>query len=687
ASRYTHAEWRHVLQFLSCRNVKVLGLTLTESGGDGIYLGAGKSGVPNKDVLIKDVTCHRNYRQGISVITAENLLIENTTLSDTAGTAPQAGIDFEPNHPDQRIVNCVLRNCVARNNAGGGFVSYLANLDAKSAPVSLRIENCTSIGNRGDAVAFITLNAPDAAVTGTFELIGCELRDSLHTGIAVGNNPVSGCRIQIKNCSVINTATANPLDAPIVFTAGGSSTQDLGGATFENVTINDAMKRHPTFRRERNNTMISGRRFRCGYVVGLLSCIAAGTLAECADSTGLKLTQPQPYQVIQRIGTAPGAGFAEVAVHGDIAADAKQLQNATWEYRVVPTADDAARRRSEWTGLNATVNGAAFEAVARIAAGGWYRLEIRLAKGDDSGAASSVEPIGVGEVFLVAGQSYATNCNDQQLKVTDPSQRVVAFDAATETWRVANDPQPVPDGSDGGSIWPPLGDALAKELRVPIGFANVAVGATSSMQWIPEGALHSRLVKVGKTLGQFRAVLWQQGESDVIAKTSAEQYVANLVTIRESAAKGWRCDPSWLLAKSTHHPTVYNDPEGEGRIRGAIAQLLKQPGFKAGPDTDTLKGENRGDAKSRRHFSAIGQERAAEMWLAAIRREVIPDVEQASDLPESERHAGNAPREADSLLVGVAETDITPPVRDARRQRADLDELRESRGRPIGRTD
>jgi hypothetical protein len=34
--------------------------------------------------------------------------------------------------------------------------------------------------------------------------------------------------------------------------------------------------------------------------------------------------------------------------------------------------------------------------------------------------------------------------------------------------------------------------------------------------------------------------------------------------------KEWGFDPDWLLAKSTLHPTVYNDPEAEGRIRSAI---------------------------------------------------------------------------------------------------------------------
>ncbi|MBD3292639.1 MAG: hypothetical protein GF393_06915, partial [Armatimonadia bacterium] len=107
---YEHGEWRHTLAVRGCTNINVYGLTLTKSGGDGIYLGIGEDGATNRDIHIKDVVCDRNYRQGISVITAQNLLIENTTLSNTAGTPPQAGIDFEPNHPRQRLVNVVMRN-------------------------------------------------------------------------------------------------------------------------------------------------------------------------------------------------------------------------------------------------------------------------------------------------------------------------------------------------------------------------------------------------------------------------------------------------------------------------------------------------------------------------------------------------------------------------------------------------
>jgi hypothetical protein len=231
----------------------------------------------------------------------------------------------------------------------------------------------------------------------------------------------------------------------------------------------------------------------------------------------------------------------------------------------------------------------------------------------------AVEPVGVGEVFVVAGQSYATNCNDEKLSVTDPQKRVVALDTAKGTWVVANDPQPGVDG-EGGSIWPPVGDALVKEFGVPVGFVNVASGGTATSQWMPEGALHNRLVEAGKTLGAFRAVLWQQGESDVIAKTTTEKYVANERAIRHAAATAWGIQPPWLLAKSTLHPTVYNDPEGEGRIRKAIDELAARPGFQPGPDTDTLTGKHRGDAKSRRHFSALGQAKAAEMWADVLKK-------------------------------------------------------------------
>src|SRR6185295_7072825 len=78
---YKKAEWRHCLSLLGCRNVTVQGLRLASSGGDGIYIGRRtKSPIHGQNITIRDVTCEDHHRQAISVITAENLLVERCTL-------------------------------------------------------------------------------------------------------------------------------------------------------------------------------------------------------------------------------------------------------------------------------------------------------------------------------------------------------------------------------------------------------------------------------------------------------------------------------------------------------------------------------------------------------------------------------------------------------------------------------
>lgn len=353
-------------------------------------------------------------------------------------------------------------------------------------------------------------------------------------------------------------------------------------------------------------------------------CLAIAGDACCQDAS-FRIIRPTPHTVVQRRGYVPhrsGAhepggpalGFADIPVECQWTGAPNDL---TLEYRSAPFEEDGAGG-SAWSPLAASVDGDRLRGQARVAAGPWKRLELRLVREGEVVAQQSVAPVGVGEVFVIAGQSYASNANDERLKVHGEGQPVAAFDAATGLWRVADDPQPTPDGSDGGSIWPAFGDLLAPHLGTPVGLANVAYGGTSSSQWAPGGGLHRRLVETGKALGRFRAVLWQQGESDVIAGLSTDDYVKNVAAIRDAAVEGWGFSPSWLLAKSTLHPTVYNDPAGEDRIRRGIDRLSRLPGFLPGPDTDVLSGENRGGTGSRRHFSPIGQQRAAQLWFVSV---------------------------------------------------------------------
>jgi hypothetical protein len=243
--QYDHAEWRHTLSIRSCTNVRVYGLTLAESGGDGIYLGVTRRGITNKDIHIKDVNCLNNYRQGVSVISAENLLMENCIFKNTAGTAPMAGIDFEPNMPDEKLVNCVMRNCVSENNKGGAYEFYLKQLTATTEPISVRLENCRSIGCRSAVNISTGDEVGTTAVKGIMEFINCTFEGSEGLGIGIHGKPADGCKVDFKNCKIINCLAGKTNQSPIQISSAPAGNDNMGGLVFEKFQIHDTVKRIP----------------------------------------------------------------------------------------------------------------------------------------------------------------------------------------------------------------------------------------------------------------------------------------------------------------------------------------------------------------------------------------------------------------------------------------------------------
>jgi hypothetical protein len=170
--------------------------------------------------------------------------------------------------------------------------------------------------------------------------------------------------------------------------------------------------------------------------------------------------------------------------------------------------------------------------------------------------------VGIGEVFVIAGQSNSTNYGER--KQQTKSRMVAAFSG--EAWQIADDPQPgAQDGSKKGSFIPPFGDALYEEFGVPNGVACVGHGFTSVRQWLPKG----ERMTVPPTMGRFvipagpaewestgelfdgmmrriaqpgpagfRALLWHQGRS---GRTPATRPRCHRRGIRPHAARTDRC--------------------------------------------------------------------------------------------------------------------------------------------------
>ncbi|MBE6428182.1 MAG: hypothetical protein E7028_06350 [Planctomycetaceae bacterium] len=237
---YVQAEWRHGLNIKSSKNILVQDLKIEFTGGDGIYLGVSKKGVPCRDIVIRRVDCNENNRQGISVISAENLLIEDTVMRNTNGTAPQAGIDFEPNGDSELLKNCVMRNCLCEGNAGDGYEFYLPNLTERSEDFSFVIENCVSKNNRRNGFNFMTgtkLGSDFKSAKGT--LILKNFRSEKDGGGLVFRGVMNDFhRVSLENVEFIDPGINAERKAPAIrFMASADELASLGGISFKNVSL------------------------------------------------------------------------------------------------------------------------------------------------------------------------------------------------------------------------------------------------------------------------------------------------------------------------------------------------------------------------------------------------------------------------------------------------------------------
>ena len=254
---YEKAEWRMGIMLLGCKNVRLEGLRIESSGGDGIYLGSSEKRHWCEDVVIRNCTCDDNHRQGISVISAENLLIENCVLSNTRGTPPEAGIDFEPDSPHDRIVHCTVRNCLLENNAGNAILVYLRNLNQSSQAVSLRFENC--LGRMGSAAGMtpadftgpemrgesgIAIGAVrDEGPPGLIEFVHCTSENTGRGGLRIYDKSAKGVQVRFVNCRWSNCWVASYPEhsgprVPIAFRLNKHSvTTQPGGVEFVHCSI------------------------------------------------------------------------------------------------------------------------------------------------------------------------------------------------------------------------------------------------------------------------------------------------------------------------------------------------------------------------------------------------------------------------------------------------------------------
>lgn len=242
SKRYRHSEWRHLLSFKGCEEIDVRNLTLLSSGGDGIYIGCSRKKSYCKNLIFEDLVISDHHRQGISVISAENLQIRRCKISDTSGTAPAAGIDFEPNHtPEgQRIVNCLVEDCVISGNESSGIGIYTVYLEGGCPPQSITVRRCRISGN-GEGVAVTTSFFREgrehiAPPTGFIAFEDCVI-DGNHGPAVRISDQLPTVKVSFERCRLKTGNTAGSI--PVQIAIRNMRGAPVGNLIFENVTVAD----------------------------------------------------------------------------------------------------------------------------------------------------------------------------------------------------------------------------------------------------------------------------------------------------------------------------------------------------------------------------------------------------------------------------------------------------------------
>ena len=351
----------------------------------------------------------------------------------------------------------------------------------------------------------------------------------------------------------------------------------------------------------------------------------------------LNLTSPLDYQVVQRSALTGG----KLIVAGSILPDSNTGLLPDKVEVMVTGKSASGDLPAKWQPLPCDSHGA-FRGELNLPAGGWYRLEVRAFRQGTQVGSAVVEHVGIGEIFIIAGQSNSANYGEE--KHTTQTGLVAAYDGTR--WQPAADPMSGAGGKK-GSFMPLFGDAMAERFHVPIGIVAMGIGSTSVREWMPNGTLLSRLPPLTrnvitnadgkwevsghifenftarmKSLGPngFRAVLWHQGESDARQADPERTLPGDLYRqdleqlIRGSRQViGWNAP--WFVAQvSYHNPSDTSSAD----IRDAQKSVCDDGLAILGPDTDTLTGDMREKNGKGIHLSAKGLKAHADLWVQKV---------------------------------------------------------------------
>lgn len=416
-------------------------------------------------------------------------------------------------------------------------------------------------------------------------------------------------------------------------------------------------------------------------------------------SAQINITYPTSRSVFQRNNT----NQSPIYIAGNYTTFADKIEARAVARPMVPSQGTT----TNWTIIQTNPSNGYYYGTLMVS-GGWYDLEVRHWNGTTLLGVTSIQRIGVGEVFLIAGQSNATGdgdlrtqgnygpmANDDRVSVVNYSVSFptnyggvvlprAEFSRLDSTFNIS------PFGVSAW-CWGALGDTLTKRLNVPIAFFNGGWSGTGSNAWresandstatpfnfftFPRGmpygnlraALHFYVAQFG-----VRAVLWHQGETDNVQNIDRNTYGVNLKTvITRSREHSGKPNLAWVVSKASRfkglgitnsrnwQPVIDAQSDVIGLNGNSQTNYTTQ--VYEGPSTDGLVGPNIRTSDSI-HFVGNGHRILASVWNQKLNAAFFSNSTPYLPIPPPDLVSDC--NGVSNLLVTISNTYLTPKWND-----------------------
>ncbi len=246
-------------------------------------------------------------------------------------------------------------------------------------------------------------------------------------------------------------------------------------------------------------------------------------------SPSINIISPSSYQVIQR----NGSNQASIAITGT--------------YGGTPTSIEASWNGGVYATIVTSPSGGIFSGTLLNQNAGQGTLTVRFT--NDTSISNSKSYVGIGDIFIVAGQSNAMGAGTNNQAYSNPTYKATMF-GNDDQWKELVDPlddytnqvdlvsrdAPADGATIGGTIYMQIATRFLASQNVPIAFVPAARGATAISQWQPGGNLSDPATLFGSmyrrilAVGGAKAILWIQGETDASNGNSTATYQSQLNT-------------------------------------------------------------------------------------------------------------------------------------------------------------